>query len=262
MSPSVDREMSAAAVETRSDLDRGEVLDRLGSAVGHVFGDPELLDLALRHRSWCAERGGVESNERLEFLGDAVLGLVITDHLFRSSPGLAEGELARRRSELVNSRVLADLASGLGLGSAILLGRGEDATGGRQKQSILADAMEAVFGAVYLDGAFGAARQVVLDLLAPVIEVVSSGAPGTDYKSRLQELVARTHDGVPRYAIVETGPDHDKRFDATAWVAGEIVGQGGGRSKKQAEQAAAAEAWRSMTEAAEAQRPESEVGHG
>ena len=228
--------------------ERDDELGPLASRIGHVFDDPDLLELALRHRSWCSENGGVESNERLEFLGDAVLGLVVTDRLYRSTPDEPEGVLARRRSELVNSRVLAQLAVDVGLGEAIKLGRGEEATGGRAKASILADAMEALFGAIYLDAGIGTVGIVVLTLLAPHIEHVSSGGPGTDYKSRLQEIAAHEFDAVPSYRIEETGPDHDKWFDAVVSVGETIRGQGGGRSKKQAEQAAAAEAFGRLVE--------------
>jgi ribonuclease-3 len=228
--------------------EREDELDRLASRLGHRFADPDLLELALRHRSWCSEHGGLESNERLEFLGDAVLGLVVTDRLYRSTPDVPEGILARRRSELVNSRVLAQLAVEVGLGDAILLGRGEEATGGRGKASILADAMEAVFGAVFLDAGIAMVGAVVLTLLAPHIQHVSSGGPGTDYKSRLQEIAAHEFDAVPSYRIEETGPDHDKWFDAVVTVGESITGQGGGRSKKQAEQAAAAEAFGRLVE--------------
>jgi ribonuclease-3 len=228
--------------------ERDDELDRLAARIGHRFADHDLLELSLRHRSWCSEHGGLESNERLEFLGDAVLGLVVTDRLYRSTPDVPEGVLARRRSELVNSRVLAQLAVDVGLGDAILLGRGEEATGGRAKASILADAMEAVFGAVYLDADVATVGNVVLTLLAPHIEHVSSGGPGTDYKSRLQEIAAHEFDAVPSYRIEETGPDHDKWFDAVVTVGESISGQGGGRSKKQAEQAAAAEAFERLVE--------------
>jgi ribonuclease-3 len=227
---------------------REDELDRLASRLGHRFADPDLLVLALRHRSWCSEHGGMESNERLEFLGDAVLGLVVTERLYRSTPDAPEGVLARRRSELVNSRVLAELALDIGLGDAMLLGRGEEATGGRGKASILADAMEALFGAVFLDAGIDRVGDVVLSLLASQIEHVSSGGPGTDYKSRLQEIAAHELDAVPSYRIEETGPDHDKWFDAVVTVGGTISGQGGGRSKKQAEQAAAAEAFGRLVE--------------
>ena len=228
--------------------ERQDELDLLASRLGHSFTDADLLELALRHRSWCSEHGGLESNERLEFLGDAVLGLVVTERLYRSTPGVPEGVLARRRSELVNSRVLAELAVDVGLGDAIRVGRGEEATGGRAKASILADAMEAVFGAVFLDAGIETVGAVVLSLLAPHIEHVSSGGPGTDYKSRLQEIAAHQFDAVPSYRIEETGPDHDKWFDAVVTVGESISGQGGGRSKKQAEQAAAAEAFERLVE--------------
>jgi ribonuclease-3 len=248
----------AAADESASE--RTGALAHLADRLGHSFADPDLLDLALRHRSWCAEHGGVESNERLEFLGDAVLGMVVTDRLFRSTPDAPEGVLARRRSELVNSRVLADLATSIGLGDAILVGRGEESTGGREKASILADAMEAVFGAIYLDAGLDEASAVVLGLLAPHIEHVSSGGPGTDYKSRLQEIAARRFDEVPSYHIAETGPDHDKWFDAVVTVGSAVRGEGGGRSKKQAEQAAAAEAYGRLVETDEVDDGDDENG--
>ena len=219
-----------------------EALVELGERLGHRFAELSMLELAVRHRSWCAEHGGVESNERLEFLGDAVLGLVATDHLYLTGPELPEGVLARRRAELVNARVLTELAVSLDLGSVVRLGRGEESTGGREKASILADAMEAVFGAVYLDGGLPAARSVILDLLDPYFDIVAGG-PGTDFKSRLQELSARRLGAVPAYRVEGTGPDHDRWFEATVGVGDDVVGRGGGRSKKQAEQAAAAEAW-------------------
>ena len=254
-----DSSNASAEVLERAQDERLRSLDALGTRLGHRFAELDLLDLALRHRSWCAEHGGVESNERLEFLGDAVLGLVITDHLYATGPGLAEGVLARRRSELVNARVLAELADDLDLGVHVLLGRGEESTGGRQKPSILADAMEAVFGAIYLDGGLSAAEPVVLRLLAPLVAAVSSGGPGSDFKSRLQEVVAQRHDDVPIYDLAEDGPDHDKWFEATVSVGGAVVGRGGGRSKKQAEQAAAGEAWRVMSESG---RPDDRIENG
>ena len=209
--------------------------------LGHTFVDDALFDLSVRHRSWCAEHGGVESNERLEFLGDAVLGVVVTDFLFRQAPGMSEGVLARRRSELVNATTLARVARRIGLGEVLALGRGEDITGGRDKTSILADAMEAVFGAVYLDGGAGAATHVILDLLADDIDGVLRGERDSDHKSRLQELAAQRSADLPRYELSETGPEHDKRFTATVTVAG-VGGSGTGRTKKEAEQAAAREA--------------------
>jgi ribonuclease-3 len=222
-----------------------EALDHFAGRLGHRFADASMLELAVRHRSWCAENGAVESNERLEFLGDAVLGLVATDHLYLTGPDLSEGVLARRRAELVNARVLTELAQSLDLGSVIRLGRGEESTGGREKASILADGMEAVFGAVYLDGGLPAARGVILDLLDPYFDIVAGG-PGTDFKSRLQELSARRLGAVPAYIVEGTGPDHDRWFEATVGVGDAVIGRGGGRSKKQAEQAAAAEAWQQL----------------
>jgi ribonuclease-3 len=216
----------------------GPLEDRLG----HDFGAPELLALALTHRSWCAENEGYESNERLEFLGDAVLGLVVTDRLFRQHPDLAEGEMAKARAAVVSTEALAEVALELGLGSGLRLGRGEQTSGGRAKARVLADALEAVIGAVYLDAGWSAARDVVLDLVeSRMVEAVAD--PGTgDHKTRLQELVARRAGSPPTYRVVETGPDHAKSFRATVSVDGEVRGEGDGRSKKQAQQAAARQA--------------------
>ena len=214
----------------------------LCSRLGYLFADPTLLELALRHRSWCAEHGGVASNERLEFLGDAVLGLVVTDHLFRSAPTTSEGVLARRRSELVSAAALAQVARSVGLGDALLLGKGEESTGGRNKTSILADAMEGVIGGVYLDGGLGAATRVVLGLLEERISGVVTGEVASDHKSRLQELAAHRFSELPRYELAEEGPEHQKRFSASVRVAGRTLGHGEGRTKKEAEQAAAREA--------------------
>jgi len=201
----------------------------------------------MAHRSWCAETTGASSNERLEFLGDAVLGLVVTDHLFRSYPALPEGELAKVRASVVNSETLAELAGPLELGDALLLGKGEDASGGREKPSILADAMEAVFGAVYLDGGWAAAADLVMRLLGDRIEEAAAGPGGQDFKTRLQELAARRFEQLPQYEVVDDGPDHAKRFFASVSVAGEVRGRGEGRSKKQAEQGAARQAWENLT---------------
>ena len=203
----------------------------------------------MAHRSWCAETPGASSNERLEFLGDAVLGLVVTDHLFRTYPDLPEGELAKVRASVVNSEALAELAAGLRLGEAVLLGKGEDASGGREKPSILADAMEAVFGAVYLDGGWAAAARLVMGLLGERIEEAAAGPGGQDYKTRLQELAARRFEQLPRYEVVDDGPDHAKRFFATVSIGGIERGRGEGRSKKQAEQGAARQAWLGLSPA-------------
>ena len=230
-------------------------LAALAERLGHPFDDPSLLELSVRHRSWCAEHGNLDSNERLEFLGDAVLGLVVTDELYETGPDLPEGVLAQRRSELVNARVLTELARRIDLGAVLLLGRGEEATGGRDKPSILADTMEAVLGAIYLDGGVEPARRAILALLADHLRVVAEG-PGTDFKSRLQEVVARRFDDLPDYVIQETGPDHDKWFEASVHVGDERLGQGAGRSKKAAEQAAAAQAWTALGEGSELADPD------
>jgi ribonuclease III len=200
----------------------------------------------MAHRSWCAEVAGAPSNERLEFLGDAVLGLVVTDHLFRTYPELPEGELAKVRASVVNSEALAEVAAELSLGASLLLGKGEDASGGREKPSILADAMEAVIGAVYLDGGWGPAAVLVMTLLGERIEEAAAGPGGQDFKTRLQELAARRFDALPRYEVTDEGPDHAKRFFATVMVGGLARGRGEGRSKKQAEQGAAREAWHEL----------------
>jgi ribonuclease-3 len=223
-----------------------EALGPLQARLGHTFRSPELLALALTHRSWCAEHDGYEPNERLEFLGDAVLGLAITDHLFSEHPGLAEGEMAKARSAVVSAEALSEVAAELDVGSGLRLGRGERTTGGRSKARVLADAMEAIIGAVHVDAGWAAARRVVLEWFGPrVAEAVAD--PGTgDHKTRLQELAARQAGSAPTYVVVETGPDHAKSFRAVVSVDGRVRGEGEGRSKKQAQQAAAREAWRAM----------------
>ncbi len=222
---------------------------RLAGRLGWEVSDPGLLAQSLAHRSWCAENPGFESNERLEFLGDAVLGLAVTDHLYRSYPQLPEGELAKVRAALVNSVALAGLARELDLGEALLLGKGEDASGGRAKASILADAMEAVIGALYLDRGRDLADTLVLGLLRERIEEAAAGPGGEDYKTQLQELCTRRFDQLPEYRVSDRGPDHAKAFEAVVWVAGRPCGQGRGRSKKQAEQAAARLAWEALSAA-------------
>lgn len=198
-----------------------------------------LLREALAHRSWCAENPEQPSNERLEFLGDAVLGLVVTDHIFGSYPDMAEGDLAKIRAALVNATTLSEVAEEIGLGEALMLGKGELASGGREKPSILADALEAVIGAIYLDAGHGAATRTTLDLLGPRVEMAASGPEGHDAKTRLQELVARSGGDRPDYSVTDHGPDHAKTFSAEVSVDGRVMGEGTGRSKKQAEQEAA-----------------------
>lgn len=196
----------------------------------------------MAHRSWCAEAPGNVSNERLEFLGDAVLGLVVTDHLYRTYPDLLEGEMAKVRASIVSAATLAEVAVEFDLGSALLLGKGEDASGGREKPSILADAIEAVIAAVYLDGGWPAASELILRLLGDRIAEASTGPGGQDHKTRLQELAARHLEAMPTYDVVDEGPDHAKHFRAVVRLDERILGRGEGRSKKQAEQAAARDA--------------------
>jgi ribonuclease-3 len=215
----------------------------LARRLGWPVSDSEWLVRSLAHRSWVAETPGTESNERLEFLGDAVLGLVVTDYLFRTYPTLPEGELAKVRASVVNSATLAEVAAAFDVGDALLLGKGEGQSGGREKPSILADAMEALIGAVYLDQGWASATDLVMRLLGDLIEQAAVGPGGQDYKTRLQELCARRFDELPRYQVADDGPDHAKRFDASVRVGGTLWGTGQGRSKKQAEQAAARMAW-------------------
>jgi len=207
-----------------------------------------LLARALSHRSWCSECPGHESNERLEFLGDAVLGLVVTDYLFRTYPALPEGQLAQVRAAVVNAGALAEAAEELAIGPALRLGKGEDASGGREKPSILSDAMEAVIGAVYIDGGWAEAASLVMGLLGERITEAAAGPGGHDFKTRLQELAARQFDDLPRYDVSADGPDHAKTFSATVYVNGSACGTGQGRSKKQAEQSAARNAWQFLSD--------------
>jgi ribonuclease-3 len=218
----------------------------------------ELLDQALVHRSWSYENGGAPTNERLEFLGDAVLGLVVTDELYHRHPDLPEGRLAKLRAAVVNMRALAGVARGLDLGSCVLLGRGEEATGGRDKDSILADTTEAVIGAAYLSCGPDAARGLVLRLVGELLDSSADLGAGLDWKTSLQELGSSR--GLPEvgYATSESGPDHAKTFTATVHLSGApgevpaVTGRGDGRSKKEAEQAAAADAWRALSAAVRA----------
>jgi len=211
------------------------------------------------HRSYCAENAPAWSNERQEFLGDAVLGLVVTDHIFRTYPDLPEGQLAKVRASVVNSAVLAEVAADLDVGSALLLGKGEAASGGSHKPSILADALEALIGAVYLDGGWGPASSLVLRLLDDRILEAAAGPGGEDHKTRLQELASSRFGRLPVYSVVEEGPDHAKRFVAMVVLDGRRWEGVEGRSKKQAEQAAAREAWSALA-ADLAESPEAGIG--
>jgi ribonuclease III len=218
--------------------DRSTLIDRL-----QVEIDPELFEVALTHRSYAYEHGGVTHNERLEFLGDSILGQAVTVKLFRENPDLDEGDLAKRRASLVSTVALAEVARGIGLGAHLRLGRGEELTGGRDKSSILADTVEAIIGATYLSAGPDAATELVLHLVAPLLADPDRFGAAMDPKTSLQELSARSGRGLPHYDVTDTGPDHDKRFHATVLLGGEGIASGTGTSKKQAEMAAALEAW-------------------
>ncbi|GAA0853751.1 ribonuclease III [Streptosporangium amethystogenes subsp. fukuiense] len=205
--------------------------------------DVAILERALTHRSYAYENGGLPTNERLEFLGDSVLGLVVTDTLYRNHPDLPEGQLAKLRAAVVNMRALADVARSLGLGRFLRLGRGEEGTGGRDKSSILADTLEALIGAIYVNRGLDEAFRVVHLLFDPLITRSASLGAGLDWKTSLQELTASESLGVPEYHVEESGPDHAKSFTAVVRVGGEGYGSGSGRSKKEAEQQAAEAAW-------------------
>jgi ribonuclease-3 len=218
----------------------------LEAALGTAI-DPALLERALTHRSYAYEHGGLPTNERLEFLGDAVLGLVVTDALFANHPDLAEGSLAKLRAAVVSTRALAGVARDLGLGRWLRLGKGEEVTGGRDKPSILADTMEAVIGAVYLERGIEGATTMVRALFDPLMRAAAHEGAAQDWKTVLQEFTAANSLGVPDYRISESGPDHAKSFVATALVAGLPRGEGSGTSKKEAEQQAAEVAFRSLS---------------
>jgi ribonuclease III len=207
------------------------------------FRDPRVLQISLIHRSYAFEQGTAETNERLEFLGDAVLGLVVTDLAFRRFPDMPEGELAKLRAATVNMITLAEVARDLALGEELFLGRGEELSGGRDKTSILADAMEAVLGAIYVDRGLGAVADAIERLFWPRMAAYARGEGDRDYKTGLQELAAQDVGTVPQYRVQEEGPDHAKEFTATVFLDGHPYGRGQGRSKKEAEQQAARQAF-------------------
>jgi ribonuclease-3 len=239
--PAVAARIRALGTET----DDRRLLDALGVQIG-----AQALDRALTHRSYAYEHDGMPTNERLEFLGDSVLGLVVTDALYRGHPDLPEGQLAKLRAAVVQMSALADVARELDLGAYLRLGRGEELTGGRDKPSILADTLEAVIGAVYLDLGLTQASAMVHHLFDPVIARSARLGAGLDWKTSLQELTAFRSLGVPEYLVDETGPDHQKAFTAVVKVSGTVMGAGAGRSKKAAEQQAAQAAWLALNPAA------------
>jgi len=223
---------------------RQALLDALG-----VELPDELLSLALTHRSYAYEHGGLPTNERLEFLGDAVLGLTITDELYHRHPDRPESYLAKLRASIVNTQALADVARNLseeGLGVHLLLGRGEETSGGADKSSILADGMESLLGAIYLQHGIEVAREVILRVFGPLLDAAATLGAGLDWKTSLQELTAARGMGVPSYVVTSTGPDHDKEFTAVVVVMDTEYGSGVGRSKKEAEAKAAAAAWKAL----------------
>ena len=219
-----------------------ELARRLGVAISD-----ESLILALTHRSYAFENGGLPTNERLEFLGDSVLGLVVTDTLYRNYADQPEGQLARMRAAIVNARSLADVARTFDLGEFIRLGRGETSTGGADKASILSDTLEAVLGAVYLELGLQVATELVHSLFDPVIANAGELGAGLDWKSSLQERTAEVGAGVPQYLVEQSGPPHDRQFEAYVQLGDNRYGPGHGKSKKEAEHIAAQIAWRALT---------------
>jgi ribonuclease-3 len=223
--------------------------DALAARIGYRFCNDSLGELALRHRSWVAEQPAAagrrpQSNERLELLGDAVLDLVVSEHVYGAYPAMSVGELAKVRASVVSADALAEAARRLRLGDALLMGRGEEAAGGRDKRSILADAAEAIIGAVYLDGGWEPARRLVLSLVADRIEATAADPGHDDFKTVLQERAAMVAGSAPSYDLSHTGPDHERLYRAVVSIDGREWGAGEGTTKKQAEQAAARAALR------------------
>lgn len=224
-------------------------VDELVTELAQITGsrvDAALLTRALTHRSYAYERGGLPHNERLEFLGDAVLGLVVTDTLYRTHPDLTEGQLAKLRAAVVNMRALAEVGRTLGLGDFLHVGRGEETSGGRDKDSILADTVEAVIGAAYSGVGMAPATALVHHMLDPVMTASAALGAGLDWKTSLQELASRLGLGAPTYRVSESGPEHAKTFVAEVVISAEVHGRGSGRTKKDAEQEAAAQAWKAL----------------
>ncbi len=224
--------------------DRAPLLKALG-----VDLPAKLLTMALTHRSFAYENGGLPTNERLEFLGDAVLGLTITEELYHRHPDRSEGDLAKLRASIVNTHALADVGRNLsddGLGSYLLLGKGEEASGGADKSSILADGVESLLGAIYLEHGISVAREVILHLFRSLLDTAPTLGAGLDWKSSLQELTVSRGMGPPSYVVTSTGPDHDKEFTASVVVSETEYGKGVGRTKKEAELKAAAAAWNAL----------------
>jgi ribonuclease III len=220
-------------------------LDKLSEKIGYTFQRQDLLQEAFCHASYVNEKGdsSLRDNERLEFLGDAVLDLAISHLLMKGFEDAKEGDLSKYRSMVVDEAGLSQIALGLGLGDYLLLGRGEDQGHGREKPSILANTMEALIGAIYLDAGFEKTMEIICNLFAPLLKKVGSKEMMYDYKSMLQEYTQRYHKALPRYRLAdETGPPHDKTFRVILSLNGEFLAQGEGKSKKEAEQRAARDA--------------------
>ncbi|EMQ96691.1 ribonuclease III [Paeniglutamicibacter gangotriensis Lz1y] len=216
-------------------------MKRLGVVI-----DPETLRLALTHRSYAYEHGGIPTNERLEFLGDSVLGFAVTDHLYKNYPDLPEGDLAKRRSAVVSTRALAAIARSLGLGEFILLGQGEILTNGKDKSSILADTMESLIGATFLTHGIEVATEMVMTLILPLLHDVDVLGAGTDWKTAIQEIAAAEKMGAIEYRVTGSGPDHARTYVALLHIGGTAYGEGSGPSKKEAEQVSAAISWKML----------------
>lgn len=215
----------------------------LENRLGYRFDEPGQLELAVTHRSWCAEHDGGPSNERLEFLGDAVLGLVVADFLYQRFPDLPEGQMAKTRAAVVNAATLTDLAVDIELGGHLRLGKGEEISGGRTKASIVSDALEAIIGAVYVDGGLESAREFVLAQLGDRIDEAASQPGARDYKTLLQESAVRDGLASPEYDVTQAGPHHDRLFRAAVRIGGDVCGTGEGTTIKQAQRRAARVAW-------------------
>ena len=216
--------------------------------IGHAYQDPELLDRALTHKSYANENRVPYHNERMEFLGDSVLNFVVSEYLMKSCPDSTEGDLSRLRAAVVSEPALASVARTIGLGNHLLLGKGEEQTGGRDKDSLLADSLEALIASLYLDQGMDAARAFIIKFFHELIEKTSVERISLDYKTDLQELCQQLLKLLPEYRVVsESGPDHQKQFEVEVWIKGRMSGHGYGKSKKEAEQRAAKEALEKLT---------------
>lgn len=235
--------------------DPTKILKRLEKRLGAAFKNQALLQQALTHRSVQGEsldREAASTNERLEFLGDTVLGLVVAQHLYDKFPSRSEGELTRIKASAVSEPALSQVAKKLGLGKYVRLSRGEDASGGRERPSILADSLEAVIGAIFLEHGLEKAREFILKVLSPPLRAIERQQHEKDYKTMLQELLQARHKALPTYRIVQvSGPDHDRTFVIEARFARRVLGKGAGKSKKEAQQAAAKQALKALASKSE-----------